>query len=92
MQSSEETCLGNESPKALLMMVHTPTILNEITLEQQLISELLALWTLPIVRNYKYQKTAFRKVDLFPSSVEGRETPALLGPLERTNLNHWTSY
>jgi hypothetical protein len=27
---------------------------------------------------------------LFPSSGEGRETPTLLGPLERANLNHWT--
>jgi hypothetical protein len=25
---------------------------------------------------------------MFPSSGEG-ETPALLGPLERANLNHW---
>jgi hypothetical protein len=30
----------------------------------------------------------FRKVDLFPSSGEWWETPALLGPLERANLNH----
>jgi hypothetical protein len=29
----------------------------------------------------------FRKLDLFPSSGEERETPALLGPLERANLN-----
>jgi hypothetical protein len=29
----------------------------------------------------------FRKLELFPSSVEGRETPTLLGPLERANLN-----
>jgi hypothetical protein len=32
----------------------------------------------------------FRKLDLFPSSGEGR-TPTLLGPLERANLNHWVS-
>jgi hypothetical protein len=31
-------------------------------------------------------------MDLFPSSDEGRETPTLLGPLERTNLNHWTTH
>jgi hypothetical protein len=37
------------------------------------------------------ENTTFRKLDLFPSSVEGRETPALLGPLERANLNHWTN-
>jgi hypothetical protein len=29
-------------------------------------------------------------MDLFPSSSEGRETPTLLVPLERTNLNHLT--
>jgi hypothetical protein len=28
-------------------------------------------------------------MDVFSSSVERRETPTLLGPLERTNLNHW---
>jgi hypothetical protein len=27
----------------------------------------------------------FRKLDLFPSSGEGRETPTLMGPLERAN-------
>jgi hypothetical protein len=32
----------------------------------------------------------FRKLDLFPSLGEGRETSILLGPLERANLNHWT--
>jgi hypothetical protein len=39
------------------------------------------------------ENTKFRKLDLFPSSDErGRETPTLLGPLERANLNHWTTY
>jgi hypothetical protein len=28
----------------------------------------------------------FRKLDLFPSSGEGKKTPTLLGPLERANL------
>jgi hypothetical protein len=32
----------------------------------------------------------FRKLDLFASSDEGRETPTLLGPFERANLNLWT--
>jgi hypothetical protein len=32
----------------------------------------------------------FWKLDLFPSS-EG-ETPTLLGPLERANLNHWQTH
>jgi hypothetical protein len=36
------------------------------------------------------ENTTFRKLDLFPSSGEGRETPTLLGPLERANLNQWT--
>jgi hypothetical protein len=39
---------------------------------------------------WKLEKTAFRKLDLFPSSGEGGgETPTLLDPLERANLNHW---
>jgi hypothetical protein len=29
-------------------------------------------------------------MDLFPSSGERTETPTLLGPLERGNLDHWT--
>jgi hypothetical protein len=34
----------------------------------------------------------FRKLDLFPSSSEGGvKTPTQLGPLERANLNHWTT-
>jgi hypothetical protein len=31
----------------------------------------------------------FRKLDLFPSSGDGKKTPTLLGPLERADLNHW---
>jgi hypothetical protein len=31
-------------------------------------------------------------LDLFPSSGEGKGTPTLLGPLERANLNHWTTH
>jgi hypothetical protein len=30
----------------------------------------------------------FRKLDLFPSSGKGRETPTLLGPLERAHLSN----
>jgi hypothetical protein len=33
-----------------------------------------------------------RKLDLFPSSGEGRETPTPLDLLERVNLNHWTTH
>jgi hypothetical protein len=36
----------------------------------------------------KTQQQFFRKLDLFSSSGEGWETPTLLGPLERANLNH----
>jgi hypothetical protein len=31
-------------------------------------------------------------MDLFPSLGERRETPTLLGPLERANFNHWTTH
>jgi hypothetical protein len=34
----------------------------------------------------KHQTLTFRKLDLFPYSRERRKTPALLGPLERANL------
>jgi hypothetical protein len=34
------------------------------------------------------EKTAFLKLDEFPSSFEAGETPTPLGPLERANLNH----
>jgi hypothetical protein len=32
----------------------------------------------------------FRKLNLLPSSGEDRETPTVLGLLERASLNHWT--
>jgi hypothetical protein len=31
-------------------------------------------------------------MDLIPSSDWWGETPTLFGPLERANLNHWTTY
>jgi hypothetical protein len=35
----------------------------------------------------------FQKLDLCPSSGErGEKTPTQLGPLERANLNHWTTF
>jgi hypothetical protein len=45
---------------------------------------------LSIVRNSnKLENITFRKLDLFPSSCEGKETSsALLDPLEWANLNH----
>jgi hypothetical protein len=39
-----------------------------------------------ILSNYK---TMFRKLGLFLSSGEGRETPTLLGPSKRANLSQW---
>jgi hypothetical protein len=41
-------------------------------------SESLGFWT-------------FRKLDVFPSSGERKETRTLLGPLERLNLSHWSN-
>jgi hypothetical protein len=50
------------------------------------------LWTLFNVQNFKYlENKMFQKLYLSPSSCEWRKTHALLGPLERANLNHWTS-
>jgi hypothetical protein len=37
------------------------------------------------------RKQDFRKLDLFPSSGVGGKTPNQLGPLDRANLNHWTT-
>jgi hypothetical protein len=28
----------------------------------------------------------FQKLDIFPSSADGKETPTMLGPLDRANL------
>jgi hypothetical protein len=40
-----------------------------------------------IIRNYKLlENSTFRKLDLFPFSLQGRETPILWGPLERGPL------
>jgi hypothetical protein len=36
------------------------------------------------------QSAAFRKLDVFPSSGEKKETRTLLGTLKRGNLNRWT--
>jgi hypothetical protein len=53
-----------------------------------IIPESLDLWTLAIVRNYKSLENitlTFRKLDLFSSLGEARETPTVLGPLEGAN-------
>jgi hypothetical protein len=38
---------------------------------------------------YIIENATFWKLDLFPSSDEGRDTPTLLGSFERPNLNHY---
>jgi hypothetical protein len=43
-----------------------------------------------LVWSCKYYKTVFRKLVLFLSSGEGRETPTMLSPLERADFNHKT--
>jgi hypothetical protein len=40
-------------------------------------------------RTQKY--TTIRKLDLFPSTGEGVGAPTLLGPLQKTNCNSWTT-
>jgi hypothetical protein len=49
------------------------------------ISRLMDFVQLPFLKN-----ATFLKLDLFPSCSEEWEMPILLGPLERTNPNHWT--
>jgi hypothetical protein len=34
----------------------------------------------------------FQKLDEFSSSGKGKENRSFLDPLERANLNHWTSF
>jgi hypothetical protein len=42
-----------------------------------------------LLKNKLRNNTTFRKLDLFPSSGEGKK-PILLDPLESASLNHWT--
>jgi hypothetical protein len=42
--------------------------------------------------SHKLEKTALRKLDLFPSSGEGSEIRTALGPVEGTDLNHCTAH
>jgi hypothetical protein len=70
------------------LMEYEIRCLPKVNLEYSL--ELLDFWTLPIARNSKYlENTTLWKLGLFLSSGEGKETPTLIGPLERANLNHW---
>jgi hypothetical protein len=53
------------------------------------IPELLGFWTSSIIRYSKNQTTRFENWIFVRSQV--RETPTLLGPSEKANLNHWTT-
>jgi hypothetical protein len=43
----------------------------------------------PLSRFQNTKNTALPKLDLFITSGDGKETVALLGPLERANLSYW---
>jgi hypothetical protein len=67
--------------------------LHKILCLQCCYSESQDLWASSIIQNAKYlENIMFWESDLFASSGEGRETPALLGPLEKANLSHWKNY
>jgi hypothetical protein len=54
-------------------------------------TELLGFWTFSIVRYSRDNKTrCFGNWICFRPQVRGK-TPTQLGPLERANLNHWTT-
>jgi hypothetical protein len=75
-------------PKLILLIriyFPTPTISNFICLLRSIAFE-------DFVHRQEFEitrKKLFQKLDLSPSSGEGKETPDLLGRLERANLNHW---
>jgi hypothetical protein len=52
-------------------------------------SESLGFWTLYICLVFQKLENTFQKLNLFPSTGELGESPILLGPKERANLNHW---
>jgi hypothetical protein len=96
----QSTWDGSEKNKLAAQVYRLPTIfLSRLNILQKIIS------TNPPCNNWTSYNMRFtrilgffhrpetatsRKMDLFPSSNEGMETPSLLGPLERANLNHWT--
>jgi hypothetical protein len=54
-------------------------------------SELLGFWTLSIVQYCRKQETQrFGNWSYYRPQVRGG-VPTHLGPLERVNLNHWTT-
>jgi hypothetical protein len=48
-------------------------------------------WVFGLFLSGILENTTFRKMDLFPFSDEGGGEVTQLGPLERANLNHWTT-
>jgi hypothetical protein len=48
---------------------------------KQYFSESVDLWTLSIIRNYKWLEIS-----------SGKGAPNLLGHLQKANLNHWTIF
>jgi hypothetical protein len=61
------------------MLVTFPTFSQMLQQPTRVYSELSGLCPSPGILNAK--NITFRKLDLFASSGEGRETPTLLGPL-----------
>jgi hypothetical protein len=54
--------------------------------------EVQGFWTMTIVGySKKIENTAFRKLDVFPSSGEGERETYSVGSLRKNNLNHWTA-
>jgi hypothetical protein len=55
--------------------------------------EPIVFWTLSIVQiKYKNIKSRlFGSWFFFRLQVKGGETPTQMGPLDRANLNHWTT-
>jgi hypothetical protein len=46
----------------------------------------------PLSENLNTRQHNVLILDLIPSSGEGRESPTLLGPLNRANLSPWTTH
>jgi hypothetical protein len=72
-------------PKALTVSFSMTFVMCCLNNSRTSVTEILDL---SITRNSKNQKTAFRKLGMFPSSGKGRKTLTLLDPLETANLNY----
>jgi hypothetical protein len=86
--NSGEKVLLHTVPKLLLIMNVVPSSLILFILMMEALSSSAVLTTATrhhIPEDDTSQKTI---LDLFPSRGDGRKTPILLGPLERTKHNH----